>query len=90
MLGKAVSFNLADDFYYYGADLVEQLAKDRFLSLAGTAEAIATEAGMSTLFAGVVRVTTQVIGSKPTALCTASDHRLVFTRPATTTSRKRF
>ena len=88
--GKAVSFNLAEDFYYYGSDLVEQLANDRFLTLAGTAEAIATEAGMSTLFAGVVGVTTQVTRANFTAVCTASDHRLVFTRPVTTSSRKRF
>jgi hypothetical protein len=90
VLGKAVSFKLADDQYYYGANVVEQLAPDRFLSLAGTAEAIATEAGMSTLLAGVVRLTARVVGGAPIALCTAPDHRLIFTRPVTTTSRKRF
>jgi hypothetical protein len=45
---------------------------------------------MSTLFTGVVRLTTQLLGGKPIAVCTASDHRLVFTRPVTTSSRKRF
>jgi hypothetical protein len=90
VLGTAVSFNLATDFYYGLADLVEQLANDRFLSFFGTAEATATEAGMSTLFAGVVSLTTQVLGGKPIAVCTASDHRLVFTRPVATSSRKRF
>jgi hypothetical protein len=90
VLGKAVSFNLFSDFYYYFPDLIEQLASDRFLSFSGTAEATATEAGMSALFAGVVRITTQVFGGKSTAQCTASDHRFVFTRPVATSSRKRF
>ena len=93
VLGTAVSFTFNDPMYYgfyYGASLVEQLADNRYLSLGGTAEATATDAGMSAVFAGVVRVTNQVSGgSPPIAVCTASDHRLIFTRPVTATSRKR-
>jgi hypothetical protein len=54
-------------------------------------EAVATDAGMSAAFAGVVRLTNQVSGgATPIAVCTASDHRLLFTRQATTMSRMRF
>jgi hypothetical protein len=90
VLGTTVSFTLSDSFYY-GPAVVEQLADNRYLSFSGTAEATATDAGMSAVFAGVVRVTNQVNGgSTPIAVCTASDHRLIFTRPVITTSRKRF
>jgi hypothetical protein len=89
VLGNAVSFTLYHDLYY-GADLVEALADSRYLTLGGTADAIATVSGMSAVFAGVVIVTSspQGYGSNPIAACTASDHRLIFTRPATTTSRR--
>jgi hypothetical protein len=95
VLGTAVSFAFYNVFMYYGlyepAGLVEQLADNRYLSFGGTAEAVAIDAGMSAVFAGVVRVTNQISGgSKPIAVCTASDHHLLFTRPVTTTSRKRF
>src|SRR5580704_11158586 len=65
VLGTAVSFTFNDPMYYgfyYGASLVEQLADNRYLSLGGTAESTATDAGMSAVFAGVVRVTNQVGG----------------------------
>jgi hypothetical protein len=50
--------------------------------------AIATESGMSAVFAGAVSVTEEENGSKSFAACGAPDHRLMFTRPATTTLRK--
>ena len=93
VLGKAVYFTLSDPMYYgfyYGAGFVEKLADNRYLSLGGTAEATATDAGMSAAFAGVARISNQANGSSKGAVCAASDHRLVFTRTATTASHKRF
>ena len=100
VLGNAVSLTLYATYYgltYGGGVVEEQLADNRYLSLSGTAEAIVTDAGMSAVFAGAVGVNTAIEGfpgagngSKPIAVCTASDHHLIFTRPVTTTSRKRF
>jgi hypothetical protein len=94
VLGNAVSFTLYATYYgltYGGGVVEEQLANNRYLEFSGTAEAIVTDAGMSAVFAGAVSVNTgDGNGSKPIAVCTASDHRLIFIRPATTTSRKRF
>jgi hypothetical protein len=93
VLGHAVSFTLDDDFYYSGVpSLVEVLGDNRYLLLTGRAEAIAAESGMPAVFAGAVSVTNspEDPGSQPIATCTASDHHLIFTRPATTLSRKRF
>jgi hypothetical protein len=76
VLGTAVSFAFYNGLYYglyYGDGPVEQLADNRYLSFGGTAEATATDSGISAMFAGVVRVTSQVSGSlKPIAVCTAS------------------
>ena len=58
------------------------------MALSGTAEAIATESGMSAVFTGAVSVTEEGSGSKSIAACGAPDHRLIFTRPMTTTLRK--
>lgn len=91
--GNAVSFTLYNTYsavLYGGGAVVQQLADNRYLSLTGTAEAIATESGMSAVFAGAVSVTGEGNGSKPIAACAAPDHQLILTRPATTTSRKRF
>jgi len=73
VLRTAVSFAFYNVFMYHGlyepAGLVEQLADNRYLSFGGTAEAVATDAGMSAAFAGVVRVTNQVSGgSTPIAV----------------------
>ena len=54
----------------------------------GRARAIATESGMSAVFAGAVSVTEEGNVSKSIAECGAPAHRLMFTRPATTTLRK--
>jgi Bacterial Ig-like domain (group 2) len=95
VLGDAVSFTLLTYYcpYYVGC-VIEQLADNRYLSLAGTAQAIVTTPGeMSAVFAGAVSVTSEVPSyspTKPIAACAASDHHLIFTRPATTSSRKGF
>ena len=93
VFGNALSFTLNDTYYcfYDGGCVVEQLADNRYLSLAGTARAIVTTlAEISAVFAGAVRVSGAGNGSNQIATCAAPDHQLTFTRTATKTSRKRF
>jgi carboxypeptidase family protein/Big-like domain-containing protein len=91
VLGNVVSFTLLT---YYCPDYVgcvtEKLADTRYLSLTGTAKAVATVSGMSAVFAGAVSVTNSPDGreSQPIAACSASDHHLIFTRNAGTSSKR--
>jgi hypothetical protein len=62
VLGTDVSFAFYNPMYYgfyYGAGPVEQLADNRHLLFGGTAEATATDSGISAMFAGVMRVTSR-------------------------------
>jgi hypothetical protein len=91
VLGNVVSLTLdvADNCFYYGGCVVEQLADNRYLTLTGTAQAVVTTpAELSAVFAGAVSVSGDGNGSQPIAACAAPDHHLVFTRKATTTSRR--
>jgi hypothetical protein len=80
--GNAVSFELGN--FYCPSDVncvIEQLADNRYLSLAGTAQAIVTTpAEISAVFAGAVSVTGDANRSQPIAACAAPDHQLVFKR----------
>lgn len=91
VLGNVVSLtlNAASACGYYGGCVAEQLADNRYLTLTGTAQAVVTTpAEISAVFAGAVSVSGDGNGSQPIAACAAPDHHLVFTRKATTTSRR--
>ena len=91
VFGNAVSFTLfAGGYSLYGPVMVEVLGDNRYLSLNGTAEAVATVSGMSAVFAGAVSVTNSPNGrgSQPIAACSAPDHQLVFKRTAGTSSKR--
>jgi len=87
VLGNVVSLTLLT--YYcpaYVGCVIEKLADNRYLYLAGTAQAIVTTpAEISAGFAGAVSLS-EAVGSKPIAACAAPDHRLVFTRRVGTSS----
>jgi len=91
VLGNVVSLTLdvADNCFYYGGCVVEQLADNRYLTLTGTAQAVVTTpAEISAVFAGAVSVSGDGNGSQPIAACAAPDHQLVFKRTAGTSSKR--
>ena len=84
---NTVSFTLNAGYdALYDGGVAEKLGDSRYLLLAGTADAVVTGSTISAAFAGAVSLLTSpnnIWG--PTMTCAASDHRLIFTRTATTT-----
>jgi len=75
---RVIGNTLLLDDYAGDCGIIELLPNSRFLKLWGGAKATITDDRITGLFNGLVNIGSDL--SKPTASCTATDHRLVFER----------